>query len=191
MDARRSDPDDLPGRYARLELMSHGYNRRAGEIVSSKGPPTVRAFGYHYEIGFGQAHESCDWTVAVAETDADTPGVWIGRYREMIPIGLFERYDPMVVQAAPPVASRVVYTESPRWVNEHLVRAFWDLLEPAGDEQQGSFDCELRGPYLALYHEGEAGPSFQLDMVSRARALAASLERPQDVQARGSADSSA
>jgi hypothetical protein len=159
---------DLPVRYGQLDLMRHGYNRRAGDVICLGGHSSARSFCYYYEIGFGKAHRPLGFTVAVVETDGRRPGLWIGHAPGMEPVGLFGRYRPAALPGRPNDSPPTVYAESPRWAEVETCSAVWPMLRT----DEGMLGCELRGPYVALYREGIASPEFQIELLRRARSLA-------------------
>lgn len=193
--ATRRDRGKLPVRYRQLELMRHGYNRRATDILVSQGSYPVRAFCYHYETGFGKRHASHDLTVAVAEadTEADRPGLCVGRRCDIEAVGPFRRYRPVESEGpsdeeielpagsdggddsagTDDVDALSVYAESADWVGTSLgpdVRrmiASWD----------SACECQVRGPYVAVSRLGIVGAESQVELVSLARRLAESFEK--------------
>jgi hypothetical protein len=165
--------------------MRHGYNRRATDVIASAGPLPARAFCYHYEKGFGKAHASRDLTVAVVETEANRPGVWIGRGPGVEAGGSFERYRP--VRRATEVAGTTqrepdpfeVYAESARWVQAHFgpeVRRMLQVDLPR-------WACEVRGPFVALYTDGVSPVRSQIELLTRAEAIAATIEDSESAMA--------
>ena len=159
--------------------MRHGYNRRARHVIAKTGERSVRAFCLHYEAGFGKGHGPRDLTVAVAETDANRPGVWIGREGGLETVGAFARYRPVRVDAdagespAGPVPSFDVLAESPQWVRAHVGADLLALLQT----RDGPLTCEIRGPLVAVYRQGVAPAESQIGLLRRADVVAAALER--------------
>lgn len=171
----RRDREDLPSRYGPLELMRHGYNRCAWDVISSTKPRPARAFCYHYETGFGKRHASRDLIVAVVETDADRPGLWIGRGRGIELLGAFARYRPVAGVACPEGAEPFrAYAETVHRVEGRLEPDLRSILQ----EGDGPRTLEVRGPYVALYEDGIGPARSQIDLLARAEAAADLIGRP-------------
>jgi len=169
----RRDRSDLPEELACLELMRHGYNRRASDVLSTGARRTAGAFCYHYEAGFGKRHRSHELTVSVARTEKRHPGIWIARRREMENAGFFGRYRRVETAAWLSDAALRVYAEDAGFARAVLTDEVRTLLQRG----EAVPDCEIRGPYVALYNEGIAGPEAQIDLLRRAEALATVVDR--------------
>jgi len=165
----RRDREDLPSRYGLLELMRHGYNRCAWDVIRSAKPRPARAFCYHYETGFGKRHASRDLVVAVVETDADRPGLWIGRGRGIESVGAFARYRPMAGVARSEDGEPFrAYAEAAHRAEGQLEADLQGILQ----EGDGARTLEIRGPYVALYEDGIGPARSQIDLLGRAEAAA-------------------
>ncbi|MBN1343483.1 MAG: hypothetical protein JXQ73_12420 [Phycisphaerae bacterium] len=179
----RRDHEGLAARYGLFELMRHGYNRRCSDVIAAIGGRVGRAFCYHYETGFGKGHACRDLTVAVVETRASRPGVWLGPGRCGELVGAFGRYRQagafrpeaasrggLTVKGDPSSAVSVrAYAESQQWLERHL--------DPVlSSRQDGGADViEIRGPCVAIYREGIGSAGEQIELLLRAEGLAEAL----------------
>lgn len=171
--ATRRDREDLAVRYRLLELMRHGYNRRAEGIVALEEPRTVRAFCYHYETGFGKRHASRDVTAAVAEIDVDLPGLCVGHGRGADAVAPIGRYRRVTRDGLADDAGDInVYAESPVEAHREVLPVVRRALSGAGPGP----GCQVRGPYVMVYEEGVASADRQLELVTLVQALAGELE---------------
>ncbi len=183
----RRDQEGLPARYGQLELMRHGYNRRVRDVIMSHGPRPARAFCYHYEIGFGKRHESRDLTVAVVETEADWPGVWVGPARGIEATGTFGRYRPVAPaqsgkdQTPGDSCGARVYGESVRCVGCDPGSEILGM--PGAVEGAAARTCEVRGSCVAVYEDRIGSAASQIELLARAEALADRLERIRAIEA--------
>jgi len=150
----RTDPFDLPSRYAALYLFTIGHDRRVVWAASGAHPAgQLMAFQYTHRLGASQRWARVVWTVAVLESATPRPGTLLQGMVEPIAVGPFARYCHVPLEGATePMESQKAFCESAVtlrcWLDEGLVGFL--------GEQDPRTAWELRGCLVAGYRPDPA-----------------------------------
>lgn len=150
----RTDPFDLPSRYAALHLFTIGHDRRVVWAASgAHRAGQLMAFQYTHRLGASQRWARVVWTVVVLESATPRPGALLQGVVKPIAVGSFARYRHVPLEGATrPIELQKVFCESAvtlrRWLDEGLVGFL--------GQQDPRTAWELRGRLVAGYRPDPA-----------------------------------
>lgn len=150
----RTDPFDLPSRYAALYLFTIGHDRRVIWAASGAHPAgQLMAFQYSHRLGASQRWARVVWTVVVLESATPRPGALLQGVVEPIAVGSFARHRHVPLEgASQPTEPRKAFCESPVTLRCWLDKGLLGLLA----QQDPRTAWELRGRLVAGYRPDPA-----------------------------------